>query len=495
MSFKDTTGRAFFLIKNHCFWRLFYVGKNYNFVEYFNRKTKRKMKQIPKIMLFCFILILSSCEKEDLTQVTDSKSESISISNAKKWFEEFRTTENFDPMFTDQVYDWKGAYVSTLTDGSKAIAVPVIVLDPYIDYSSKKLLYLYPSNNEKEFSMVLFELITDSKSNQKRQNNQDEFNLDTFDGYIINWDLTEGFVKGSKYSNSIAVCDIDVKVVPDNELIGAVKHTGKQEVPIELNDVIIKASGGKSSIFIKESKYNKDDAKGSTAYDHIKEPRGGGGAGSGTTEEDPEKNPCDKIKESLNNPLFKSKLDDLKSKTRLTKESGFSQDKNGTFTTLTADGSDAVIIPRNVNTIGYMHTHLNTYDKLDANGDLEPVYPIKMFSPEDVRQFLIIVVNAQYNNIPIRDTYGVMVSSTGTYQLKFTGTVADINIKSNSIAWGKKLDGIYEKYLSGNKEAGFLKFLNDIIGIDGIELYKMEAAGSSRKTLDNNGKITTINCN
>jgi hypothetical protein len=455
---------------------------------------KQKMKQIPKIMLFCFILILSSCEKEDLTQASDNKNQSLSISNAKKWFEEFKATENIDPMFIDLVYNWNGAYVSTLTDGSKAITVPVIDQDRYIDYSSKKLLYLYPLNNEKEFTTTLFQLITNLKSNQKKQNNQDEFNLDTFDGYIINWDLTKGFVKGSKFNNSLAVTDIDVEVVSIDEIREDVKLTGRQVTePIELKEVIVKSGGGTSSIIIKESKQNRDDG-GSSGSGYINAPRAGGGGGGSASEDEEEKDPCEKIKESLNNAVFKTKIDALKTQTGLNKENGFAQDKNGVFTALTANGSDAVDIPRDVNRIGYMHTHLNTYDKPNADGELVPVSPIKMFSPEDVRQFLIIVVNAQYNNIPISDTYGVMVSSTGTYQLKFTGIVADINVKNSSINWDN-LEKIYKKYLSGNKEAGFLKFLNDMIGIDGIELYKIEAAGSSRKTLDSTGKITTINCN
>ncbi|MBF4471631.1 hypothetical protein, partial [Flavobacterium sp. HJJ] len=37
------------------------------------------MKQIPKIMFFCFILILSSCEKDDLTQVNDGESPTSAI--------------------------------------------------------------------------------------------------------------------------------------------------------------------------------------------------------------------------------------------------------------------------------------------------------------------------------------------------------------------------------------------------------------------------------
>lgn len=152
-------------------------------------------------------------------------------------------------------------------------------------------------------------------------------------------------------------------------------------------------------------------------------------------------------------------------------------------------------MPRDPNRVGYMHTHIDPYQKTNSEGDLIDVIPIKMFSPQDVQQFLILVVNAQIYGTPISDAYGMMVSSAGIYQLAFTGNVADINAKNSTINWGKSLDNIYVKYLRKNAEEGFLKFLKDKIGIDRIELYKVEDSGNAKIALDSNGKIVSINCN
>jgi hypothetical protein len=151
-------------------------------------------------------------------------------------------------------------------------------------------------------------------------------------------------------------------------------------------------------------------------------------------------------------------------------------------------------MPRDPSRMGYMHTHINTCQITDGDGDLVDVPMIKMFSPEDVRQFLMIVLNAQTYGTPISDAYGVMVSSAGTYQLAFTGNVTDINAINGSIDWDS-LDDIYKTYLKKNTEEGFLKFLKDKIGIDGIELYKVEDSGNAKITLDSNGKAVPINCN
>ncbi len=313
--------------------------------------------------------------------------------------------------------------------------------------------------------------------------------MDNYSGYLLTWDLDKGFVKGAKFENSVAVYDLNTKTKVKPNSITA------KEAPIPLEEVIVSASAGiysssPRSFSISSSFGGGGPAPKAGAY--INPPHGASESGSSVVVT---KSPCEKLKELLNNPAFKAKLDELKNKTAEKKENGYSQNKDGTFTALTANGSDAVTMSKDVNRLGYMHTHLDPYERADTNGDLEPVAPIKMFSPEDVRQFLIVVNNAQYNNIPISDTYGIMVSSTGTYQLKFTGNVADINAKNSSINWGG-LDDIYAGIIKENGiEAGFLQFLRDKIGIDGIEIYKIEITGGSQITLDSTGKTTTINCN
>lgn len=209
-------------------------------------------------------------------------------------------------------------------------------------------------------------------------------------------------------------------------------------------------------------------------------------------------NPCDKIKTLMANPNFMVKVEELKKKTNLKVESGYMQSKNGPFTALvgtaSTDNADKISFKPDANTIGYMHTHLDPYDKVMADGNIETVEPIKMFSPEDVKQFLLLVLNANRYSLPIDDLYGTMVSSSSAYQLRFTGNITDVVSKANVIDW-KNLNIAYKETMKNNSlEQGFLKFLNEKIGINGIELYKIDAKGNSRKTLDNKGKVIPINC-
>jgi len=223
-----------------------------------------------------------------------------------------------------------------------------------------------------------------------------------------------------------------------------------------------------------------------------------GGGATGTTGET--KDPCAKIKEQLAIANIKAKIDELKKKTNLKIESGYSQSRQGPFTALTPSAgsanTDAVNFPMDANAIGYIHTHLDNYERVKTNGDVESVEPIRMFSPDDVKQFLILVLNANRYNIPISDVYGTMVSSKGIYQLRFIGNVADVSQKASSINWGSSLNILYKEIMDNNSlEKGFLKFLNENIGINGIELYKIEDSGNSKKTLSNTGTVTSINCN
>ena len=115
-----------------------------------------------------------------------------------------------------------------------------------------------------------------------------------------------------------------------------------------------------------------------------------------------------------------------------------------------------------------------------------------MFSPGDIGVFLKLAKNTQNNNIPIDNVYGAMVSSDGTYQLRFTGDPNHINLNFN---WNSLTKDYINYFLKGNTEVNFLKFLNEKSNVQGIELYKINKdKTNTKKTLDANKKLININC-
>ena len=86
-----------------------------------------------------------------------------------------------------------------------------------------------------------------------------------------------------------------------------------------------------------------------------------------------------------------------------------------------------------------------------------------------------------------------MVSSSGTYQLRFTGDPKLINHKFD---WDS-LEKEYKTYFKDNRnpEKAFLKFLKEKGNIEGIELYKINKdKTATQKLLDPNGNVVNSNC-
>ena len=214
--------------------------------------------------------------------------------------------------------------------------------------------------------------------------------------------------------------------------------------------------------------------------------------------EDDRETTCEKIASQISNPFFNAKIEILKSKTSHKKETGFSQNSDGSFNSLSpslANNGHSLAIPITTNMVGYMHTHLDDFlnGKFDKDGNPGETRPIRMFSPGDVKRFLELLLNANANNIPITDVYGTMVSSSGIYTLRFTGNIADVNANFSTNALNVKYLEKFEEY--SNNERAFLHFIKDEIGIEGISLYKIKANGTiKKKFLKDNGKLDSETC-
>lgn len=462
------------------------------------------MKKTLLRLLGCLILILFSCEND--SSLSDAETDQAkNMLYAKTWFDHYKAKEEFHPAFKNIDYYWENASIIKLENDSKAIAIPIKDNPENPDYKGKKMLYLYQTDSG--YDAVVHEIFPKSEAASYVENKKEDFkNLDSFSGYILTWNLKEGFVKGAEFEDGLVVKNIPFAAIfSDNEKIKAynLTHKAPSDWQMELDNVIVTGGSGGGGCGgctsgIRITPTLGGGGIGGGTGDYIGFSGAGGGSGSGGGSQ-PIGSPCNRIKEQLTSANFIAKQDELKKKTNLKIETGYLQSKNGPFTALVAApgtaSTDELHFSSDANTIGYMHTHLDPYDKVMVNGDIEPVEPIRMFSPDDVKQFLILVLNAQRNNIPVSEVYGTVVSSKGTYQLRFTGNVTDITAKGSSINWGTDLDKIYKTYLKGDKELGVLQFLNEKIGINGIELYKIEATGNSRKTLDPAGKVTSINCN
>jgi len=219
--------------------------------------------------------------------------------------------------------------------------------------------------------------------------------------------------------------------------------------------------------------------------------------------------PCAQIKAQIANAAWIQKLNILKGKTALKYESGYLEqlDTQSPFLELAPEGdsSDNLNFPITKTTKGYMHVHTNPYTRIGNDGDEKYIQPIHMFSPADIIQMLKLTANAYQNQIPMPDVYGAMVSSTGTYQLKFTGdtnmllqnlsnTTAAMNTYKNKI---ERVDDVYKKAIRRNKgnEGGLLDFMQTIFKINGLELFKIEDDNSvSKITKGTDGKVVKTPC-
>jgi hypothetical protein len=310
--------------------------------------------------------------------------------------------------------------------------------------------------------------------------------------------LNGDFVNGFRVENGIYVSQYQIQKTTKN----ITKREGGEETPFngeQLNEVIINNNyHGPNAATPWLYLYNDlDDSGGGFGNYSWDSGSGGGGGGDGFTPTNTdEADPCDELKKQNANPNFKAKVDDLKTRTNESAEVGYAQRKDGTFTNLKNNIADPnrLDLPPGADYLGSMHTHRDPYPsgKLKADGSPVMLKPIPMFSPIDVVQFLEFVNNTKINKIPQEDIYSVMVSSTGTYELKFTGNIADVKTNFNP----DDLNDKYKEIIRENgTEEGFLKFLQTNIGINGISLYKINNDGiSENKSLDLNNKLQTNPC-
>lgn len=232
---------------------------------------------------------------------------------------------------------------------------------------------------------------------------------------------------------------------------------------------------------------------------------GGGGTGLGYDYPDPPDtpDPCEKLKAQNENSDFKNKIDDLKSKLPLKKETGYVEKINGNF-----EYKDNASTNTNSNSLslgdptsdmkGYLHTHPNNFTYVNEDGYEVERIGFKIFSPADVIYFNQMVALAQQNGLPLENIYAVMISGTGIYQIRFTGNANQIKtVYANSkVQYNEMYINYFLKNKNRSDEMNFLKFIDEQMFVKGISLVKMNNDGTfTTKTLNSDKSgITDSNC-
>lgn len=223
---------------------------------------------------------------------------------------------------------------------------------------------------------------------------------------------------------------------------------------------------------------------------------GGGGTGTQQTS-DPtnnQTNPSSRIEALNNDQDFKAKIDSLKNKTSEKKESSYKQNFDGSYTSLsnTIGSSHQLNITIDNNTVGFVDNHLDDFytGEYDYHGRPVIEKPIKIFSPNDILQFLMLVNRNRASNSKLSSIYATVVASQGIYMMKYSGNPMSI---PSSLDFSQKKYELYIRELG--LEKGLLKYINDIIGLIGIDLYKIESSNKIvKKVLNSRNEVISNNC-
>ncbi|UFH30894.1 hypothetical protein LNP04_13005 [Chryseobacterium sp. C-71] len=216
------------------------------------------------------------------------------------------------------------------------------------------------------------------------------------------------------------------------------------------------------------------------------------------------KNPCRKIKEQREDEEFSKRIDTLKTKITLKKETGYIQKFGGDYVYKdnagATDDANTLSLPHvetNTYIKGFIYTHVNDYEYLDAEGYGIGKKGIKMFSPADIIYFMDLVKNAKEKGQPLSDVYGVMVSGSGNYQIRFTGN--ENQIKTFTDAQKEAFKNPFIDFISKNKkmslELKFLKFIDENMNLKGVTLYRMNSNGTTTEIRLNTDKTDKIETN
>lgn len=146
--------------------------------------------------------------------------------------------------------------------------------------------------------------------------------------------------------------------------------------------------------------------------------------------------PCDNLTQKSNDPMFKTQFNALNvpANYQTDNEIGFAESRHPnnnaqiTYPPLTSKPNTHTLdIPTNINAVSFVHVH---NDDWYLNGVLQRT--TKMLSVQDLYTLAVpMKENAQTLNVPIEDTYAMMLSSEGIFAIKIT----DVTFNFANIEW------------------------------------------------------------
>lgn len=207
---------------------------------------------------------------------------------------------------------------------------------------------------------------------------------------------------------------------------------------------------------------------------------------------------CQKIEEQIADPDFAEKADEINSNFNVEQEAGFEEKTDGSFEPMQPIDEHSVAFEPTASSKGYLHKHTNNREIPDENGDgiPEEVITTKIFSPNDIVLFVKMLQQAHLAGTPIEDIYGSVYTSNRDYTLRFNGNPEEAQLSNFNELNPKTLDEEYRRLImKDGKEKGLLMFLQDEVGIEGIQLFRIKNNGDiQHKTLDENGRKQTTDC-
>ena len=205
---------------------------------------EQTLKRAFRIALISFALILFGCEENDSGR--DIHIQSSEITKSERWFTSYKKNNSFHPVFENIDYHWESAVVVQLENNSTAIAIPMRDNPENPNYQGKKMLYLYPK--EGGYDAVVHEIFPRSATFSDLENEKENFQeLNSFSGYILTWDLKEGFVKGAEFENGFAVKNIPfADIISEDPKVKDYNLTRKAppDWQMDLDSVIVTGGSG-----------------------------------------------------------------------------------------------------------------------------------------------------------------------------------------------------------------------------------------------------------